>query len=201
MIIGIAGGSGSGKSTLCQALIDELGAEQVVHLMQDDYYLSQEHKKPGERLNQNYDHPDAIEFSLLAEHIQLLNQGQSVATPQYDFSTHNRLKPTSPRQPKPIILVEGILILTQANIRELLDLAIFVEASEDVRFQRRATRDQLQRNRTMASIEQQFKTTVNPMHNKFVGPSAIFADLVLSGLALHSANIKRVCELMTLGEC
>lgn len=184
MIIGIAGGSGSGKSTFCNALIQSIGAYRVAHLEQDHYYRPQPNLIDGIPNNKeliNYDHPSAIDFALLHSHVQALECHQAVQRPHYDFATHNRTQETKLIQPNQFIIVEGILILSQPKLRALFDLALFVEANETVRFQRRATRDQAERGRTYESIKKQFKDTVNPMHELFVEPSRKYAHMVISG--------------------
>lgn len=179
MIIGIAGGSGSGKSTFCQALIQELGKDRVAHIAQDNYYRPQAAVTAKESVN--YDHPDALEFSLLHDHLQQLRQGQAIEMPTYDFARHDRTSRTIFVKPKKFIVVEGILLLSQPKIRNLLDLSIFISAPKEVRFYRRAARDQLERGRTFASVRSQFEKTVSPMHDLFVEPSAQNADLIMSG--------------------
>lgn len=179
MIIGIAGGSGSGKSTLCAALIERIGAHRVAHIEQDHYYRA---LPPNtDKTLVNYDHPAALEFPLIQAHVEALKQNQTIEVPRYDFATHSRTVETVPIQPKSFILIEGILILSQPSIRDSLDLAVFVEADQELRFQRRATRDQAERGRSYESVVKQFKNTVEPMHKLFVEPSAAHADLIVSG--------------------
>lgn len=194
MIIGIAGGSGSGKSTLCQHLIQALGPQNVAHIMQDNYY--RQNDSGTDLATLNYDHPDALEFDLLTQHIQQLMMQEPIQIPLYDFATHNRQLTTLTISPRPCIIVEGILILSQPSLRALFDFSVFVTAHRDLRFARRVVRDQAERSRSYQSIEQQFNATVNPMHELFVEPSKAFADLVVSGEADFDQNLRIILQAL-----
>ena len=198
MIIGIAGGSGSGKSKLCRALVEYIGTCRVAHIEQDHYYR---HLRPEtDKTLVNYDHPDALEFPLLEAHIKMLQQNQSIEVPRYDFTTHSRTAKTVQIEPKPFVLIEGILILSQPGIRNLLDLAVFMQADQKLRFQRRAMRDQAERGRSYESIINQFTSTVEPMHQLFVEPSATHADLIISGETEIELALEQIMTQAPLAE-
>jgi len=177
IFIGIAGGTGSGKTTLTEHLAHRFGSDiSVVH--HDKYYKRQD--APYEiRCLQNYDHPAAFDNDLMAEHLKLLKAGEAVHCPVYSYSEHNRTDETVEIRPTKVVLVEGILIFAIPELRELLDIKIFVETDADVRILRRALRDVEERGRSMQSVVQQYLTTVKPMHEQFVEPSRKFADIVV----------------------
>jgi uridine kinase len=181
VIVGVSGGSGSGKTTFCRELVARLGEHQVLHLKQDSYYRDLSHLTPEARDQVNFDHPQALEFDLLCEHLKFLQQGQAVHIPLYDFATHTRSRETQWAKAKPVIVIEGILIFSQAEILEKLNYSVFVDAPEDVRLLRRMRRDIAERGRTKESVESQFFTTVAPMHNLFVEPSKGKSQSVISG--------------------
>ena len=180
-IVGIAGGTGSGKTTLTQTLFDHLGTDQMACIAHDAYYRNFSHLPPDQRAQINFDHPDALETDLLAQHLQTLSQGNTTDIPTYDFSTHTRTSQTHAISPRPIIIVEGILILTQELLRQYLDLKIFVDAPADIRLIRRLNRDVSERGRTPESVTQQYLQTVRPMHDAFVEPTRQHADLIVPG--------------------
>ena len=192
MMIGIAGGSGSGKSTIAKGIVELLGPKNVTHIMQDNYYRRNDHL--SERDSLNYDHPDAIEFELLSQQLRSLTKRQPVEVPIYDFTTHNRKDTTKTAVKKPYILLEGILILTQPEIRDLLHLSIFVTASEAVRFERRSQRDTQERGRTPESVKTQFYRTVQPMHEQFVEPSKQHAGLIVSGETALETSLSEISK-------
>lgn len=179
LVIGIAGGSGSGKTTVTHALIDAVGAENVALLQQDSYYRDFGDLSPGERLAINWDHPDTLENELLIAHVQQLRAGQTVAVPRYDFRSYHRLAETVAVAPRPVIVVEGILILVEKALRDLMDIRVFVDIDADVRFVRRLERDLLERGRTVESVIEQYMSTVRPMHLEFVEPSKRYADIII----------------------
>ncbi len=179
LFVGIAGGSGSGKTTLCQQLWQALGAEQATVVSSDQYYRSLDHLPRNERDATNFDHPDAIEFDLLAEHLGRLHEGKTVRTPQYCFSSHTRSPEGVTVVPQSIMLIEGVLLYTHAGVREQLDLRLFAHASDQVRYQRRRERDTAQRGRSPESVEAQWRKTVIPMHDEFVEPSRSWAHLIV----------------------
>ena len=181
MVIGIAGGSGAGKTELAWNFFRDLGSDRAVVVELDWYYRDLSMLDPAEREKRNFDHPDALDFGLLHDHIDALRAGQSIEAPQYDYRTHTRLPETRRVEPRPVIILEGILLLAGPEVRPLLDIKVFVDADVEIRFNRRARRDLEKRGRSWESIVSQFQNTVEPMHAAFVEPSRRFADLVLSG--------------------
>jgi uridine kinase len=181
LLIGVAGGSGSGKTTFARMLQAHLGEGFCRTLGQDNYYrdMSEQFDRDGGRVN--FDHPDAIEFSLLCRHLQALKRGSSIDVPIYDFATHKRLLEVIYFDPKPVVILDGTLILTQSEVRACLDFSFFIDAQEDVRFQRRMYRDVRERGRTPEGVKSQLMNHVKPMHDLFVEPSKRFARRVISG--------------------
>ena len=182
MLIGIAGGTGSGKSTFTNRIKKQFG-DDVTVIYHDNYYRRRDDIPFEERKKINYDHPDALETDMLIEHIKQLKAGKSVVCPIYDFSVHNRSDKTVVIKPSKVILVEGILVLQNPELCDLLDIKIFVEADADERILRRVLRDVEERGRDLRGIIDQYLTTVKPMHYRFVEPSKAKADIVInSGL-------------------
>ena len=179
MIIGIAGGTGSGKSTFTNRLKAEFGDEIAV-LYHDNYYRRQDEVPFEERKKVNYDHPDSLETDLLVEHLQRLKRGETVECPVYDYSQHNRSDQVMRIEPRKIILVEGILLLADPRVRDLIDIKIFVEADADERIIRRIVRDVKERGRDLDNIVNQYLTTVKPMHNLYVEPTKAMADMIIN---------------------
>lgn len=179
IIIGIAGGTGSGKSTFTNRLKDAFGDEVAV-VYHDNYYRRQDEVPFEERKKVNYDHPDSLETELLVEHLHKLKNGEAVECPVYDYSLHNRSNEVVRIEPKRIILVEGILLLADARVRNLLDIKIFVEADADERILRRVVRDVKERGRDIDNIVQQYLTTVKPMHYLYVEPTKAMADIIIN---------------------
>ena len=179
MVLGIAGGSGSGKSTIARAIMASLPAGLGVLLEQDHYYRSQGHRSPEEREQVNYDHPDALELSLLGEHLDALRAGRSIVRPVYDFARHARHPDGVRIDPAPVIIVEGILVLADEGLRRRFDVRVFVDTDSDLRVMRRAERDLNERGRTFAQVRAQYDETVRPMHIAFVEPSKRFADVIV----------------------
>jgi len=179
LLIGIAGGTGSGKTTVAQRIQEYFRGAQIVVLPQDAYYKDQSHLPMEERVKVNYDHPDAFDTELLIHHLQALKQGEAIEMPVYDFKTHTRSPKTIRINPGDVIILEGILVLHDPRIRNLLDIKIFVDTPDDIRFIRRLTRDIRERGRTLESVIQQYLSTVRPMHLEFVEPSKAFADIII----------------------
>lgn len=179
VVIGVAGGTGSGKTTVVREIVRSIGQDDVVVIQHDSYYRDRSQIPPSERSLINYDHPDALETSLCIQHIQALREGHSVEVPVYDFATHTRLTNSILIRPHEVIIVEGILILVDAALRQLLDMKIFVDTDADVRFIRRLQRDVTERSRTVEAVIQQYLDSVKPMHFEFVEPSKRFADVIL----------------------
>ena len=177
MIIGIAGGTGSGKTTLTEHLASHFGTDiSVVH--HDNYYKRQD-RPFEERCKQNYDHPDAFDTALMIADLKKLKAGQTIHCPVYDYSIHNRTDKTVEVRPTKVVIVEGILIFQNKELRDLMDIKIFVETDADVRILRRALRDVEQRGRSLESVITQYLTTVKPMHEQFVEPTRKFADIIV----------------------
>ena len=176
-IIGIAGGTGSGKSTFTNRLKDAFGS-QIAVLYHDNYYRSHDDLPFEKRKKLNYDHPDAFETELLVKHLARLKEGQAVECPVYDYTVHNRSQKTIRVEPKPVILLEGILVLFDERLRDLLDIKVFVDADADERILRRILRDTKERGRDVEGIVTQYLTTVKPMHNLYVEPTRVFADII-----------------------
>ncbi|AMO73115.1 uridine kinase [Sphingorhabdus sp. M41] len=178
-VVGISGGSCSGKSTLTQLLFDALGPQQCVILPQDDYFFGLGDAPLGKG-GPNFDHPHAVDFDKLSEQLAQLKSGQAIDRPLYDFPTHMPKTETLRTEPRPVILVDGILILQHQPLRDLLDLSIFVECDSDTRFARRLERDVRERGRTAQSVHEQFANQVGPMHDLHVEPSKSHADIVVN---------------------
>jgi uridine kinase len=194
-VIGVAGGSGSGKTTVVRRIVDSLGPEQVTLLDHDRYYRDRNDLRLEERAALNYDHPDALETDLLVQHVRALKSGTPVNVPQYDFTRHARLSETEVFQPRRALIVEGILVFTDAALRELMDIKVFVDTDSDTRFIRRLQRDVAERGRTMDSVIDQYQTTVKPMHLEFVEPSKRYADVIIP---LGGHNTVAVDLLLTM---
>ena len=178
LVIGIAGGTGSGKTTLMKNLIQHFGG-MVTVLSHDNYYKRHDELPLEQRSQLNYDEPAALETDLMAQHLQLLRQGQAIDCPVYDFTNHNRSDETIRIEPNPVIIVEGILIFEDQPLRELMDIRIFVDTDADIRLCRRIKRDVNKRGRTLESVLLQYQQTVKPMHEKYVEPSKRFAHIVV----------------------
>ena len=179
MIIGICGGSGSGKSTVAKKLVEVFGETQTVLLAQDSYYKDQSDLPLEERAKVNFDHPESVDFDLLIGHLEALKGNQPVDRPHYDFTQHLRTTAVQRLEPKPIIIVEGILILHEPRLRRMFDLKVYVDTEADIRFIRRLRRDVRDRGRTLEAVVEQYLSTVRPMHLKFVEPGKEFAEIVI----------------------
>ena len=178
LVIGIAGGTGSGKTTLMKRLVERFSADVTV-LSHDNYYRRRDDMPFEERCKVNYDEPAALETDLMARHLDALRRGQAIDCPVYDFSQHNRSNETVRIEPKRVIIVEGILIFENKQLRDLMDIKIFVDTDADIRLCRRIRRDVRERGRTLESVIEQYQTTVKPMHEKYVEPSKRYAHIVV----------------------
>lgn len=200
VIIGIAGGTGSGKTTVAQAIYDRVGKDRIEWVSHDSYYRNFEGLNPEERHHINFDHPDSLETELLCRHLDVLSKGSSVEVPIYDFATHSRTNNTQRVEPRKVIIVEGILVLGEVELRKRIDIKLFVDTPADIRFMRRLVRDIKERGRTMESVIGQYMTTVRPMHEEFVEPSKRYADLIIpeggENLVAIDAIIARVERLL-----
>ena len=179
VLIGITGGTGSGKSTIADALYSTFSEECIAMIQQDMYYKEQSHLSMEERVKTNYDHPMAFDNDLLVEHLKSLINGEAIEKPSYDFTVHNRAKETTTVEPRDIILVEGILILEDERIRDLLDIKVYVDTDADIRILRRLVRDINERGRTVESVIDQYLTMVRSMHMQFTEPSKRYADIIV----------------------
>lgn len=179
IFIGITGGTGSGKSTIAKEIYRQFGEDCIAMIEQDSYYKDQSHLSMEDRVKTNYDHPNAFDNNLLVSHLESLLNGHSIQKPSYDFSIHNRIEDTTKVEPKEIVIVEGILILEDPRIRELLDIKIYVDTDADVRIIRRMVRDINERGRTIESVINQYLNVVKPMHNQFTEPTKKFADIII----------------------
>jgi len=194
-VIGVGGGSGSGKTTVVSRIVDSLGPEQVTLLQHDRYYRDRNDLLLEERAALNYDHPNSLETDLLVRHVHDLKKGKPVDVPAYDFTRHARLSETETFQPRRALIVEGILVLTDAALRDLMDIKVFVDTDSDTRFIRRLQRDVAERGRTMDSVIDQYQGTVKPMHLEFVEPSKRYADVIIP---LGGHNTVAVDLLLTM---
>ena len=179
VIIGVAGGSGSGKTTVVREIVGALGPGHVTVVQHDSYYRDRSGMSPAERSAVNYDHPDALETSLLVGHVRALLGGEPVKVPVYDFATHTRTPDTVEALPRCAVIVEGILVLADPELRELMDIRVFVDTDADLRIVRRLKRDVAKRGRSMESVVSQYLESVRPMHLEFVEPSKRHAHVII----------------------
>lgn len=207
MVIGICGGTGSGKTSVANRLLKSVKAGDVVYLQQDSYYRNLNDLPLDFRRAVNFDHPDAVDNDLLVEHLKALKNGQQVELPVYDFKHHMRLPETLRVEPTPIIIIEGILIFADARLLQEMDIKVFVDTPDDLRFIRRLRRDIAERGRTADSVIEQYLSTVRPMHMQFVEPSKRYADVIipeggsnLVGIDLISGKIReRLSKTLSTG--
>ena len=179
LIIGIAGGTGCGKTTVVNTILKELPEGEVGVISQDSYYKDTSHLSYEERVNINFDHPQSIDFELLEQHLIALKKGETINQPVYSFVKHNRTGDTISTMPRQVLIVEGILILSQIKIRELFDIKIFVHADSDERLIRRLKRDITERGRDLEEILSRYQSTLKPMHNQFIEPIKEYADIII----------------------
>jgi uridine kinase len=192
-IVGVAGGSGSGKTYFAKALFNRLGSKECAIVYQDSFYIDQSHRFDHDGGSVNFDHPDSIDFDRLAESLALLKQGKAARIPIYDFVTHKRRAETELVEPRPVILVDGILIFHAPQVRALLDDLIFFDTSEELRFERRRERDVHERGRTPEGVHSQFYKQVKPMHDQFVEPSKAYAKTVVTENGGFDQTLKEYC--------
>ena len=195
-IIGIAGGTGSGKTTLAFNLDNALGGEQTRIISYDSYYRDQSKMTMGEREATNYDHPDSLETDLLIEHLHQLKSGQTVHIPTYDFTLNTRSKNTTRCEPSDYLILEGILLLVDQRLRDLIDVKVFIDVEPDIRLVRRIQRDIIGRNRTLESVLESWQTKANPMHKQFVEPTKEFADVIVKNGGESEEGLSSVVELV-----
>jgi uridine kinase len=201
VLVGIAGASGSGKTYLAHKIINRLKSSNVIHMLSDNYYKDSSHLTMAQRNKRNYDHRNAIDFPMLTAHLKKLKKGLAIDQPVYDFSVHNRTVETVTVGPAGVVLLDGILILAIPELRELLDLKIYIETPLDVCFIRRMRRDLHQRGRTVESVMEQYLRTVRPMFLQFVNPSKVYADVIIAGEGSMDEDTQTVVELVNKKIC
>lgn len=179
LIIGVAGGSGSGKTTVVEHIINAIGEENILLIQHDSYYRDLKHLSFEERAQQNFDHPSSLETELMIRHIQALKEGYQVEIPIYDFSKHIRKEETRLAEPKEIILIDGILVFTEKELRDLMDIKLYVDTDDDIRLLRRIQRDIVERDRELEHVLSQYQKFVRPMHLEFVEPTKRYADIII----------------------
>lgn len=202
-VIGIAGGSGSGKTTVIDNILDKTSEDDTVIFQHDWYYKDNPHLSFEERAELNYDHPEALETTLLIEHLKESVSGRPVTAPQYDFNRHLRQKDTRLIKPQKVIIVDGILILHDKSLRDLMDLKIYVDTDSDLRFIRRMERDIIARGRSRESVVNQYLNSVKPMHDLFVETSKRYADIIIPSSGRNAVAITLLIakiESLLLGE-
>jgi uridine kinase len=192
IVIGVAGGTGSGKTTVSRAILQRVGSERIAYIEHDSYYRDLSHLLGEERSKVNFDHPDSLDNALLIEHLDALCNGHAVEVPIYDFTKDNRTDESRIVQPQPVILVEGILIFSDKQLRDRMDIKIYVDADADMRFIRRIQRDIRERGRSVESVIEQYLRTVRPMHLEFVEPSKRYADIIVPRGGLNSIAIDMI---------
>jgi uridine kinase len=196
LIIGIAGGTGSGKTTVVQQIVEELPEEEVCVISQDSYYKDTSDMSYEERVRINFDHPQAIDFDLLVEHLKELRIGHSIEQPVYSFVEHNRTGDTVTTYPKKVIIVEGILILTHPEIREMFDVKLFVHADSDERLIRRLKRDMAERGRDLNEVLNRYQSNLKPMHEQFIEPTKEFADIIIPTNKYNTVAVKLIRSII-----
>jgi uridine kinase len=203
IIIGVAGGTASGKTTVSDAILERVGRDRIAYIQHDSYYRDLSYLPLEERRQLNFDHPDALETELLVAHLRQLQAQEPIEVPIYDFATYQRSHRVRRVEPRWVILVEGILILVDRELREMMDVKLYVDTDADLRFIRRLQRDIRDRNRTMESVIQQYLTTVRPMHLEFVEPSKRYADVIIPAGGFNKTAIEMIVariEGMLAGE-
>jgi uridine kinase len=193
VVLGVAGGTGSGKTTVADAIVARIGADRIAFLQHDSYYRDLAGWSREELLHHNFDHPDALESQLLADHVRDLKAHRAVEVPIYDFTVHARTGRTRRVEARGVVLVEGILIFVEPVLRELFDIKIFVDTDADLRFIRRLRRDLTERGRTVENVISQYLETVRPMHLEFVEPSKRWADLIIPEGGFNAVALDVVC--------
>jgi uridine kinase len=196
MFIGICGGTGSGKTTIARSIVDAVGRENVVLVEQDSYYRNLADMPLDERHQANFDHPDSIDSDMLVNHLIRLKQGLSVEMPLYDFVTHTRSEEIEVINPKPVVIVEGILIFAEPRVLDILDVRVFVDTPDDIRLMRRLRRDITERGRTFERTLDQYERTIRPMHFEFVEPSKRFADIIIPEGSNTGVTVEFLCSMV-----
>lgn len=197
LIIGIAGGTGCGKTTVVNQIINEIPEEEVGVISQDSYYNDLSHLSYEDRSKINFDHPRAIDFQLLGEHLSILRKGEPIDQPIYSFPKHNRTQDTIRTHPKKVMIVEGILILTHPAIRDMFDIKIYVHADSDERLIRRLKRDINERGRDIEEVLSRYQTTLKPMHDQFIEPTKEYADIIIPNNKYNTVAVDIVRTIIT----
>ena len=196
LIIGITGGTGSGKTTVVNQIVKHLPEEEVCVISQDSYYKATDNLSLEERAKINFDHPRAIDFDLIVQHLKKLKSNETIAQPVYSFVTHNRTKDTVTTYPRKVIIVEGILILSNTQLRTILDVKIFVHADSDERLIRRLKRDMAERGRDLDEVLDRYQTTLKPMHQQFIEPMKAYADIIIPNNNYNSVAVNVVKSII-----
>jgi len=196
LIIGIAGGTGSGKTTVVQQIVEELPEDEVCIISQDSYYKDTSDMTYEERVRINFDHPQAIDFDLLVTHLKELRKGNAIEQPVYSFVEHNRTAETVTTYPKKVIIVEGILILTHPEIRDMFDVKVFVHADSDERLIRRLKRDMAERGRDLNEVLNRYQSNLKPMHIQFIEPTKEFADIIIPTNKYNTVAVKLIRSII-----
>ena len=196
MIIGICGGTGSGKTTIARAIVNAVGARNVILVEQDSYYRNLADMPLDERHQANFDHPDSIDSDMLVNHLKRLKAGDPIEMPVYDFVSHTRSDATEHIGPKPVVLVEGILIFAESRVLDLLDVRVYVDTPDDIRLMRRLRRDITERGRTFERTLEQYERTIRPMHFEFVEPSKRHADIIIPEGGQPNVGIEFLCSMV-----
>ena len=196
IIVGIGGGTGAGKTTLARGIAERVGAGRAVIIFQDSYYLDRSDMPLSERRKVNFDHPDAFDMELLISQMEQLKSGQPIEQPVYDYRVHTRSPETRTIEPTDFVVLEGILVLHPPRLRRLMDLRVYVDVPDDVRFIRRLQRDMRERDRTVDEVIEQYYDTVKPMYMKFVEPTRVHADMIVSGEGDQDRGIESLVSVM-----
>jgi len=192
ILVGVAGGTGSGKTTVANEILRRVGAEHIAYIPHDAYYRDLSHLSPAQRAQVNFDHPSSLETELLIEHLRELRAGRAVEIPTYDFTTHTRTQQTRRVEPETVVLIEGILVFVELELRDLFDVKLYVDTDADVRFIRRLRRDVEERGRSVESVCEQYLSTVRPMHLEFVEPSKRYANVIIPEGGFNEVAIEMV---------
>ncbi|MCH7784521.1 MAG: uridine kinase [Bacteroidetes bacterium] len=196
LIIGIAGGTGSGKTSVVEQIVEDLPKDEVCVISQDSYYKDTSNLNYKERQKINFDHPQAIDFDLLVNHLIELKKGNSIEQPIYSFVEHNRIKDTLKTDPKKVVIVEGILILTNPELRDMFEIKVYVHADSDERLIRRLKRDMAERGRSLEEILNRYQTTLKPMHQQFIEPSKEFADIIIPTNRYNTVGVEVIRNII-----
>jgi uridine kinase len=196
LIIGIAGGTGSGKTSVVHQVLEGLPKDEVCVISQDSYYKDTSHLSYEERVDVNFDHPNSIDFDLLVEHLTELRNGNSIEQPVYSFVEHNRTKETLTTSPRKVIIVEGILILTHPDIRDMFDIKVYVHADSDERLIRRLKRDMAERGRDLNEVLDRYQSTLKPMHQEFIEPTKEYADIIIPTNKYNTVGVNLIRSII-----